>query len=212
MNPKTAIIAAAIFGVGCCQLAAAQDQEAPAQTAPVEAVPAATAPAQTAPLPAEPAQAAPAQAVPVRSKVIHIGQSVPYSDLLMIDKAILTECQLPQQQAEFLEQAARRAGFDVVRDDAAAKAGKGRVLKVEITNAISSGNAFIGHRKQVVVKGSLLEDGKEIGSFRGRRSSMGGAFGGFKGSCSVLERCADALAKDITLWLKNPTMEARLGE
>jgi len=41
---------------------------------------------------------------------------------------------------------------------------------------------------------------------------MGGAFAGFKRSCRVLERCSSALAKDINLWLKSPTMNARIGE
>ena len=210
MNQRTAIVAATLFGVGCCQLAAAQ--EAPAQSAPAQAAPAEPAPAQTAPVPETPAQAAPVPDVSVQGNVIYIGQNAPYSDVKMIDQAILNECQLPRQQAELLEQAARRAGINVVRDDIAAKAGKGRVLQVEITNAMSSGNAFIGHRKQILVKGRLLEDGKEIGNFTGRRNSMGGAFGGFKGSCSVLGRCLDALAKDITLWLRNPTMDARIGD
>jgi len=80
----------------------------------------------------------------------------------------------------------------------AVKAGKGRILYIEITNAISMGNPFMGHQKQVSVKGRLLEDGTEIGSFSGVRASMGGAFAGFKGSCSVLGRCVkwDVVAGD----------------
>ncbi len=105
----------------------------------------------------------------------------------------------------------RNAGFEPVVDDQAAQAGKGRVLLVQISDAISSGNAFIGHRKAVVVKGRLIEDGKEIAAFTGTRSSMGGAFGGFKGSCSVLGRCLETLAKDIATWMRNPR-NTRIGE
>lgn len=174
MNQRIAIVAAALFGVGC--------------------------------------QSAPVQTDSVQSNVIYISQSAPYSDVTRINQNILDECQLPQQLPELVERAARRSGISMVRDDNAVKAGKGLVLQIEIANAISSGNAFIGHGKQVMVKGRLLEDGKEIGNFTGRRSSMGGAFAGFKGSCTVLGRCLDALAWDITRWLKSPTMNARVGE
>jgi hypothetical protein len=100
----------------------------------------------------------------------------------------------------------------VIRDNEALKAGKGRLLHMEITNAVSMGNPSLGHQKQVSVKGRLFDDGIEIGSFSGMRSSMGGAFAGFKGSCSVLGRCLKALAGDITRRLKNPEIASRVDE
>ena len=106
-----------------------------------------------------------------QSTTVYMTQLAPYADARQIDKAVLTECPLPVQQAELIVTQAAKAGITVVRDDEAAKAGKGRVLQVEIVNAISSGNAFVGHRKQVSIKGKLFEDGKEIGDFVGRRSS-----------------------------------------
>jgi hypothetical protein len=143
---------------------------------------------------------------------IYIGSMAPFTDSKSISQAILTECSLPERQAELIEEAAKSAGVPVVRSDEAVAQGKGRILKVEITSAMSGGNAFIGHHKQVSVKGVLLEDGNEIGSFSGTRSSMGGAFAGFKGSCSVLGRCVKALAEDVSLWLKNPEKASRIGE
>jgi len=100
----------------------------------------------------------------------------------------------------------------VVEDESAVAANKGRVLQVEIFNALSQGNAFIGHGKQVTLKGKLLENGQEIGNFTAVRGSMGGAFGGYKSSCAVLHRCQAALAKDILAWLKNPAKDSRIGE
>jgi hypothetical protein len=143
---------------------------------------------------------------------IYTSQTAPYSDERSIARGILAECQLPQRQAELIEQIAKENGVIVVRDDEAVAAKKGRVLLVEINNAISLGNAFTGHRKQVSIRGRLLEDGTEVANFSGMRSSMGGAFAGFKGSCVVLERCLNTLAKDITVWLKGPSMNARIGE
>jgi hypothetical protein len=143
---------------------------------------------------------------------IYTSQIARYSDENSIPKAVLAECRLPQRQAELIEHVAKESGVVVVRDDTTVAAGKGRILLVEISDTISSGNAFIGHRKLVKVKGRLLDDGNEVGSFTGQRSSMGGAFAGFQGSCSVLERCLSTLAKDINVWLKSPTMNARIGE
>ena len=205
MKRKIALVTAALFSIGSCQFTLAQ-------TTPSETPPAETPPAQTQPVQGAPAEQPAAQTAPVQGNVIYLVREAAYADINRIDRAVLTECQLPQQQAEFIETAARRAGFNMVRDEQAAKAGKGRALQVEIVDAISSGNAFIGHRKMVLVKGRLFEDGKEIGSFQGRRSSMGGAFGGFKGSCSVLGRCLETLAQDITTWLKVPSENARIGE
>ena len=152
------------------------------------------------------------QAALAGDDAIYISQTAPYADTRTITKAILDECELPQQQSELIAQLANEKGILVVRDNEAVKAGKGRVLQVEITNAMSGGNAFVGHRKQVSVKGRLFENGTEIGDFIGIRSSMGGAFGGFKGSCSVLGRCVKTLAQDITVWLKNPAKDSRIGE
>jgi hypothetical protein len=147
-----------------------------------------------------------------QGNTIYMAQIVPYSNIGQIDRAILAECQLPWQQAEHIVTLAKSEGITVVRDDEAVKAGKGRILQVELVSAVSSGNAFMGHRKQVTIKGRLLEDGTEIGSFMGHRNSMGGAFAGFKGSCSVLDRCVKALGGDIAQWLKLPAKNSRIGD
>ena len=161
---------------------------------------------------AAPAAAAPATAAPAaNTRLVVVGRDMSYVDVNSISRSVLNECQLPQQGAQLLISAMREAGFEPVIDDQAAQAGKGRVLLVQISNAVSGGNAFIGHRKQVDVRGRLLEDGKEVATFTGVRSSMGGAFGGFKGSCAVLGRCLETLSKDIATWMKNP-VNARIGE
>ena len=161
---------------------------------------------------AAPTTPAPATAVPAANpRLVIVGRDMSYVDVNNISRAVLNECQLPQQGAQMLVSAMREAGFEPVIDDQAVQAGKGRVLLVQISNAVAGGNAFIGHRKQVDVRGRLLEDGKEVATFTGVRSSMGGAFGGFKGSCSVLGRCLETLSKDITAWMKKP-VTGRIGE
>jgi hypothetical protein len=194
------IVAAAVLGIAAGPAAFAQGAQGDAGKAPAAPPPDAAGPAAVAPDP------------PAQRNILYIRQDVPYLDTKTIDRTILAECQLPEQGAELLEKAARRAGFNVVRNDDAVKSGKGRVLEVEITGAVSRGNPFTGHRKQVNVRGRLIEDGKEIGDFSGYRHSMGGAFAGFKGSCAVLGRCLDALTGDIAHWLRNPGKGSRVGD
>jgi hypothetical protein len=205
MNQKKFVLVAVCmagtaFLAGCAQTGG---QEPAQETAP-QPSPQASAPAKSTP------SSAPSGAV--RVKTVTMGREMRYADPSAIAGAVLNDCKLPEQGAELLEVAARNAGITVVRDERAVKAGKGRTLQVEIVNVVSGGNAFIGHMKQVQVRGRLFENGKEIGNFSGRRSSGGGAFANFKGSCSVLGRCMETLAKDITLWLNNPGKDSRIGE
>lgn len=86
------------------------------------------------------------------------------------------------------------------------------MLVVEISDAVSRGNPFIGHRKSTSVRGNLYQDGVKVAAFRGECDSMGGAFGGFKGSCSVLGRTVKTLGSDIAAWLAKPVDDARLGD
>jgi len=143
---------------------------------------------------------------------VYVGKTAPYTDAAMIKANIVNECDLPAAQIKLLKEQAAAAGVTLVEDESAVAANKGRVLQVEIFNALSQGNAFIGHGKQVTLKGKLLENGKEIGNFTAVRGSMGGAFGGYKSSCAVLHRCQSTLAKDILAWLKNPAKDSRIGE
>ena len=147
-----------------------------------------------------------------QAATITMGRTVPFEDASMVPKAVLDECGLPEKHADLLEKAATAQGIKLVRDDDAFKAGKGRILFMQIANSGGGGNAWTGRSRSVAVKGRLVQDGAEIGNFSGLRSSMGGAFGGFKGACALFGRDVEALSKDIAQWLKSPSKDARLGE
>lgn len=141
-----------------------------------------------------------------------MAKPVPFSDESEIDGKILRECSIQVHLADFVQTFAKKQGIDVAFAASVDDTTPGRVLILEIRDAVSEGNPFIGHRKSTSVRGRLVENGEEIGSFRGRRNSMGGAFGGYKGSCSVLGRTVRALGEDIAAWLAAPTKDARLGD
>ena len=149
----------------------------------------------------------------VAADPVYMTDRAPYAENARIAKKVRDECvklneQLPAYTAEF----AREFGIEIELRSEVESIDKGRVLVVEIVDAVSRGNAFIGHQKFSEVEGTLYEDGEPVASFRGVRNSMGGAFAGYKGSCSVLGRTIKALGKDIAMWLKSPEDEAELGD
>ncbi len=79
---------------------------------------------------------------------------------------------------------------------------KGNNVRVEILNAVSTGNAFVGHNKHMIVKAYLYKNGKLVDDIRVKRTSGGGMFAGFKGSCAVLNRISKKIGEDIAVWLK----------
>lgn len=154
-----------------------------------------------------------AVAVPAFAQSVQVQRSIPYSADADISNKVRTECaQLNTQLAEFTQEFGRENGLQIQLVESLDTSAEGRVLHMEIVDAVSMGNAFIGHQKYSRVRGVLFENGQQIADFRGRRNSMGGAFAGYKSSCSVLGRTLKALGKDIAQWLVNPQAGAQLGD
>jgi hypothetical protein len=120
------------------------------------------------------------------------------------------ECELQTKLPHFVQQYAQEQGIEVQLVDTLPQ--NGRVLQVELVDTFEQGNAWIGRSKGLTIRGQLLEGGKPIGSFRGRRSTSGGAFGGYKGNCAFFGRCAKTLGADVAKWLRSPSPNASLGE
>ncbi|MGH8108139.1 MAG: hypothetical protein ACREO1_05405 [Arenimonas sp.] len=143
---------------------------------------------------------------------ITMQRPVPYAENSAVASKIQKECKVPEQLADFLKKAAQDKGMMLNFTDSAVDTSKGRVLKLEILDAMSMGNAFMGHAKSTIVRGEFFENGESVGSFMARRNSMGGMWGGYKSSCSVLARTAKTLSSDIAAWLEKPTKDAKLGD
>ncbi len=120
-----------------------------------------------------------------------------------VPENIKNECGLPAAQTQAVLNALNASGItaQVAAGDAIPK--QGRVVQLNIESAISAGNAFIGHRKQVVTSARLFVNGKETAKQTFTRDSGGGVFAGYKGSCSVLYRCTTTLGKDIASWVQS---------
>jgi hypothetical protein len=136
-------------------------------------------------------------------------RSLSFSEGAFVRPAVKTECRLEERLPQSIQEYARKNGIEVELVDKLPSTG--RVLELEIADAIEMGNAWTGRQKGLVIQGRLVENGAPMGSFRGRRMTTGGFFGGYKGTCSFLGRCAKRLGADVADWLKSPAKDSNIG-
>jgi small-conductance mechanosensitive channel len=140
---------------------------------------------------------------------IKIASKVPYAKNSRVSYAIKSECNIQAQLSEYIKEYAEDNDLKVTIDDAPSESDM--VLKTTIDTAVSAGNAFLGHKKYIVITSKLYKNGKLLSTMHAARKSSGGFMGGFKGSCSVLGRAAKSLGKDVGKWLTKPIDNAYLG-
>jgi hypothetical protein len=138
-----------------------------------------------------------------QSKNITISNSATWYDEKVISTNIKTECtNLGPDFSRSTKENLERDGWSVQSSSSQNVLPNGYQLVLKIANALSGGNAFLGHHKSVSVIAELYKDGKLVDTYSGDRSSGGGFGAGFKSSCKVLERCTTTLGKDVAQWLK----------
>lgn len=145
-------------------------------------------------------------------EVIWVKSLTPFSSDSKIANNIKEECKLEKKLPDFIESYSVGNGINVQLKENVSRSSKGKVLDVQIVDAVSQGHAFTGHRKYVKVKGTLYNNGSKVAGFTAGRVSGGGFFGAYKGSCSVLGRTVKVIGRDIGTWLKNPKDGVNLGD
>ncbi len=136
---------------------------------------------------------------------ITIPSAVPFSDNVSVPEAVRNECELGEKVSSFLDRYASSVQVSDTQSD-------GRYIDMAITEVHAPGGGAFSGPKWMEVTGTLMDNNQAIASFRAKRFSTGGAFGAFKGTCSIIGRCTKAIAKDISDWLKNPVDGAELGD
>lgn len=130
---------------------------------------------------------------------VHISPDVPYENKDNIAERIINECTaIGKVMSENAVKAGEGKGVKFVASEDFAK--QDEYVKVEIVSATSAGSAMIGHWKGIAVSAEFYRKGKLVDKTKLERHSTGGMFGGFKGSCAVLNRTATTLGKDIAAW------------
>jgi len=146
----------------------------------------------------------------LQGKTIYIKPEIVYTSNSRVSTAIKQECTIPQALSENIvkKSIAQGVEIEVKRNIKSTDI----ELKIEIIDAVSSGNAAIGHSKFMVISGMLIKDGKKYASFKAARHSGGGFFGAYRSSCSVLAKITKALGQDTAGWLVEPFDGAKLGD
>ncbi|MBB3167147.1 hypothetical protein [Simiduia aestuariiviva] len=139
---------------------------------------------------------------------VQVKKVIAFAETAQVRKAVVDECELQNKVPAFLAKFARKS-VSLVDGDLSAT---GRRLEMEIVSANASGGGAWSGAKSMTVEGKLYEGDTLIGDFVATRYSTGGVFAGFKGTCSIVGRCAKSIAKDISEWLQNPTKGAYLGD
>ena len=147
----------------------------------------------------------------LKGKTVYIkSDKAPYSSDSRVAQNIKNECSLDSKLINFIKSYSTENGVTVkVSPSIPSDAFE---LKVEITDSVSRGNAFIGHRKFTSIAGNLTQSGRTVGTFEAARRSGGGAFGQFKGSCAVLGATVKTLGSDVAKWLVRPSTGAAFGD
>ena len=136
---------------------------------------------------------------------IRLEVPVPVVEGAAIDPEILDHCGI---QAEFTRRLVRELRKVAVAEDGPIQDMQGRVLKVEIVDAIWGGNWFIEHVQMLRVRGVLYEDGARVAGFNGVMSGRGG---GLTSGCFQMNSNFGAMTWYIKRWLRNPVDGANIG-
>jgi len=151
--------------------------------------------------PAKSVVSANAKTVYISSKAVYKGPIAPN---------IKSECTIDSQVMTWIQKYGATHNINVVIN------GKPKahdtVLKIYIIDAMSAGNAGMGHNKYVTISGKLYKGKKLKATFKAARRSGGGYFGAYRSSCSVLGSCAKTLGRDTAAWLANPVNKSKLGD
>lgn len=80
-----------------------------------------------------------------------------------------------------------------------------KVLRVQITHVLGAGGGAWSGPKAITVLAELLDGGTVVHYTKINEWTTGGVFGGYMGTCAILERSANAITKDLNEWVQNPS-------
>lgn len=140
------------------------------------------------------------------SERIRLETPVPFVEGHEIEDEIVSHCGIQEDFTSALVRELRKVADaePAPIDDMA-----GRVLKVEIVDAVWGGNWFIGQDQTIRVRGALYQDGERLAGFEG---IMSGRESGLPQSgCYSMKMRFRALTWYIKRWLRDPVDGARIG-
>lgn len=141
--------------------------------------------------------------------ILSIQRLAPYRDTTLVRESIREKCDLEERVPKWVRGYASHTYDDVVLVDEVSPKMKGSVMKLEILGAEGRSGGIFSGQKSLTISGTLWKDGAVAGSFVASRATAGGILKAK--TCGLLIRTAKRIGKDVGIWIKNPTMNARLG-
>jgi hypothetical protein len=145
---------------------------------------------------------------------LYVQSPARYDKGATIDAKVKEECRIESRISYFVKENTL-GKFDVVFSAALNDAGNNKALSLVILSVEGAGGGVWTGAKGMTVRGTLRGNGKVIGSFDAKRLSGGGGYWSrkkFQGTCELFENSAKEIGEDVASWLKQPSMDAKLGE
>ena len=137
---------------------------------------------------------------------VRVLRETPVSPSAEIPQNVREECHtMGKEMPNAIVRSSRRV--KLVQDPKTLSEKSGKYLSIEITQAKAKGGGAFTGPKKMIVRGSLIENGKEVANFDAERGSMKAA-----STCSTLQKAEKELGGDIGKWLEHPKPNAHLGD
>lgn len=118
-----------------------------------------------------------------------------------IPPAVKNECGIEMLLGNHVFAAVGRRDSAVKLASSQAQAGESRYLQLTVLSVHGFGGGAWSGPKSMTIRADLKQGESTVRSTVLSRSSTGGAFAAFKGTCEILDRAAIALGKDVAKWV-----------
>ncbi|MDP2031618.1 MAG: hypothetical protein Q8K12_18450 [Thiobacillus sp.] len=137
--------------------------------------------------------------------VVQVTSLIPYQSDDVANEAVRKECNWNTTMPRYL---ADESDGRVKVAEKNLDAITGKMLVLVATSLHTLGGRGWTGPKWLMLEGKLMQGDKLLGNFEVRRQTIGGSFR----ACSTLESLSEEISDDILEWLKEPGLNAKLGD
>ena len=130
---------------------------------------------------------------------------VTFDPMAPMPDAVRRECAVDMLLGNHTLTSLPASGTPAQSVSAQTKRESGRVLQLTILSVHGNGGGGWSGAKSMSIRADLKNGDTVIRSRVFSRSSSGAFFGGFVGTCAILERVTVTLSKDVAKWVKTPS-------
>ena len=136
---------------------------------------------------------------------MQVSSLIPYQSDDVANETVRKECDWNTTMPRYL---AEESDGRVIVAEKNLDTTTGNKLVLVATNLHTLGGGGWTGPKWLVLEGKLMHDDKLLGNFEVRRQTIRGSFR----ACSTLESLSEEITEDILEWLKEPGLNAKLGD